>query len=281
MLVRVRAAAANPMDWGLRNGAMKVVTGRAFPRGLGHDFAGVVHAVGPGVTRLGVGDEVLGGASIKASGAFGDMVVADEKAVVKKPANLSFEEAAAIPTVGLTAFQALTKKGRLRPGQTVFINGCLGGVGRAAAQIALARGASVGGSCRATAVQDARDLGIDPIVEFGFDPEALSGRFDIVLDTAHTLSDKGAKQLLKPGGRIVSLHPTPATFVKAALPGPFRVLVAQATPEDLEEVARTAGQGILRLPIARTVPLTEAIKALTELERDGTPKGGKLVITTE
>ncbi|GAA3621317.1 NADP-dependent oxidoreductase [Nonomuraea rosea] len=280
VLVRVRAAAANPMDWGIRSGVMKMVTGRTFPRGLGHDFAGVVEAVGPGVTRLGVGDEVLGGASIKASGAFGDVVVADEKAVVKKPANLSFEEAAAIPTVGLTAFQALTKKGKLQPGQTVFINGCLGGVGRAAAQIALARGASVGGSCRATAAQDARDLGIDPIVEFGFDPEALSGRFDIVLDTAHTLSDKGAKQLLKPGGRIISLHPTPATFMKAALPGPFRVLVAQAAPEDLEEVARAAGQGALRVPIARTTPLTEAIKALTELERDGTPKGGKLVITT-
>ncbi|MFF3500299.1 NADP-dependent oxidoreductase [Streptomyces sp. NPDC003247] len=281
VLVRVRAAAANPMDWGLRNGALKMVTGRTFPRGLGHDFAGVVEAVGPGVTRLGVGDEVLGGASIKASGAFGDVVVADEKAVVKKPARLSFEEAAAIPTVGLTAFQALTKKGNLQPGQTVFINGCLGGVGRAAAQIALARGASVGGSCRATAAQDARDLGIDPIVEFGFDPEALSGRFDIVLDTAHTLSDKGAKRLLKPGGRIIGLHPTPATFVKAALPGPFRVLVAQASPEDLEEVARAAGQGTVRVPIARTVPLTEAIKALTELERDGTPKGGKLIITTD
>ncbi|MBW8798576.1 MAG: zinc-binding dehydrogenase, partial [Streptomyces sp.] len=83
-----------------------------------------------------------------------------------------------------------------------------------------------------------------------------------------------------PGGRIVGLHPTPATFVKAALPGPFRILVAQAAPEDLEEVARAAGQGTLRVPIARTVPLTEAIKALTELERDGTPKGGKLIITT-
>ncbi|MGW3862604.1 NADP-dependent oxidoreductase [Streptomyces sp. NPDC005047] len=280
ILVRVRAAAANPMDWGLRGGALKMATGRTFPRGLGHDFAGVVETVGSGVTRLVVGDEVLGGASIKASGAFGDMVVADEKAVVKKPANLSFEEAAALPTVGLTAFQALTRKGKLQPGQTAFINGCLGGVGRAAAQIALAHGASVGGSCRATAAQDARDLGIDPVVDFDFDPQALGGRFDIVLDTAHTLSGKEAKRLLKPGGRIVGLHPTPATFVKAALPGPFRVLVAQASPEDLEEVARAAGQGLLRVPIARTVPLTQAIKALTELERDGTPKGGKLIITT-
>lgn len=280
VLVRVRAAAANPMDWGIRGGAMKMVTGRKFPRALGHDFAGVVEAVGAGVTRLAVGDEVLGGASIKASGAFAEMVLAAEKGVVRKPAELSFEEAAAIPTVGLSAFQALTKKGELRPGHAVFINGCLGGVGRAAAQLALARGASVGGSCRATAMQDARDLGIDPTVAFGFDPEPLGGRFDIVLDTAHTLSDRAAKRLLKPGGRIVGLHPTPATLAKAALPGPYRVLVAQVSTEDLEEVARAAGRGVLRVPIARTVPLTEAIEALTELEREGTPKGGKLVVTT-
>src|SRR3954452_4148058 len=130
-LGRVRAAAANPMDWGIRNGGMKMVTGRRFPRGLGNDFSGVVEAIGDGVTRLSVGDEVLGGTPLKTSGAFAEMVIAEEKGVVKKPAELSFEEAAAIPTVSLTALQAVLKKGKLQPGQSVFINGCLGGVGRA------------------------------------------------------------------------------------------------------------------------------------------------------
>ncbi|MEU5090935.1 NADP-dependent oxidoreductase [Streptomyces sp. NPDC021356] len=281
VLVRVRAAAANPMDWGIRSGAMKMVTGRKFPRALGYDFAGVIEAVGEGVTRLAVGDEVLGGASIKASGAFAEMVLAAEKGVVKKPAELSFEEAAAIPTVGLTALQAVVKKGKLQPGQSVFINGCLGGVGRAGAQIALAHGASVGGSCRATATRDARDLGLDPIVEFDFDPTTLSGRFDLVVDTADTLRADAAKKMLKPGGRIVSIHPTPANLAKSALPGPYNVLITRPVTEDLGEVARAAGRGTLRVPIARTVPLAEAIAALTELERNGTPKGGKLVITTE
>ncbi|MFD0443654.1 zinc-binding dehydrogenase [Streptomyces indonesiensis] len=144
--------------------------------------------------------------------------------------------------------------------------------------MASTHGASVGGSCRATATHDARDLGVAPIVEFDFDPTALRGRFDIVLDTAGTLPIKAAQMLLKSGGRIIDITPTPAKFARSALPGPFKVLIAQAVTEDLEEVARAAGQGTLRLPIARTVPLTQAIAALTEFER-GMTKGGKLVIT--
>ncbi|MFL6124906.1 NADP-dependent oxidoreductase [Actinophytocola sp.] len=281
VMVRVKAAAANPMDWKIRNGELKIMTGRRFPRGLGHDFAGVVTAVGDGVTRLGVGDDVLGGASMKAAGAFAEMVVAQEKAVVTKPANLSWEQAAAIPVVGLTAFQAIVNTSKLQAGHAVFIHGCLGGVGRSAAQLALARGATVGGSCSATAAHEAHDLGITPIVEFDFDATKLAGRFDVVFDTAGTLPIKTAQALLKPGGRIIDINPTPAKFVRSALPGPYRVLIGKAATADLDAVAQAAGKGILRLPVARTVPLGQAIAALTELERNRTPKGGKLIITTE
>lgn len=151
VLVRVKAAAANAMDWKMRNGEMRLLTGRGFPRGFGNDFAGVVEAVGAGVTRVRVGDAVVGGTSLKGAGAFGEVVIAEEKAVVHKPAELSYEQAAAIPVVGITAFQAILGKGDLQAGQAVFVNGCLGGVGRAAAQIALLSGASVGGSCRVPA----------------------------------------------------------------------------------------------------------------------------------
>jgi len=168
--VRVKAAAANPMDFGIRAGAMRMVTGRRFPRAMGKDFAGVVEAIGGGVTRLRVGDAVLGGTTMKASGAFADVVVAEEKGVVLKPEGLSFEDAAALPTPGITALQALTRAGRLQAGQTVFVHGCLGAVGRSAVQIALSRGALVGGSCRDTAAEEARELGVDPVVGFEFDP---------------------------------------------------------------------------------------------------------------
>jgi NADPH:quinone reductase-like Zn-dependent oxidoreductase len=278
VLVRVRAAAANPMDFGIRNGKMKMVTGRSFPRGMGYDFAGIVEAVGKDVTRLRVGDEVLGATSIKGSGAFADVVVAEQEGVVHKPAGLAFEAAAAIPIVGGTAYQALFKIAKLQPGEAVFVHASLGGVGRSAVQLASAHGATVAGSCRPGSSDEARALGIDPIVDFDFDPTALTQRFDIVLDTAGTLPLKKARTILTPNGRIVSVKPSPANMARSALPGPFHVVIAKAVTADLEAVARAADDGHLRLPIAQAVPLSQAIPALTELERNGTAKRGKLII---
>ena len=277
VLVRVHAASANPMDWKIRDGMLQAVTGRTFPRGFGTDFAGVVEAVGAEVTRLRVGDEVLGGTSPRGAGSFAEAVVTEEKGVVKKPSTLSFEEAAAISTVGITAFQAIDGKSNVKPGQTVFIHGCLGGVGRAAAQFALSRGASAGGSCRPTDIEEARAWGIDPIVDFSFDPERLAGRFDLVLDTAGTISAEAAGALVKRKGHIIDINPDPAKFARSAMPGPYQVLIAQAVTADLEAVAEAAGQRKLQVPIVRTVPLSEAIPALTELEVDHFPRGGKLI----
>lgn len=278
VLVRVRAAAANPMDFGIRAGAMKMVTGRRFPRAMGNDFAGVVEAVGDGVARLHVGDAVLGGTPIRAAGAFADVVVAEEKGLVVKPSSLSFEDAASLPTPGITALQALTKVGRLKEGDTVFVHGCLGAVGRSAVQIAMSRGALVGGSCRSTAAEEARTLGIEPVVDFEFDPAPLAGRFDIVLDTADTLPMSTARTMLRSGGRIVGLHPTPVKLLRSAVPGPSHTLIAQPVTSDLEEVAQAAGHGHLRLPIAEVVTLSQAVPALTALEQNQLGKRGKLII---
>lgn len=280
ILVRVRAAAANAMDWKMRNGEMKIVTGRNFPRGVGHDFAGIVEAVGDGVTRLAAGDEVLGAASLKAPGAFSELVIAEAKSVVRKPSSLSFTDAATLPIVGVTAYLALNKVGRLQPGQAVFIAGVLGGVGRAAAQLALASGASVGGSCRATVSDEARELGVDPVVDFDFDTAPLRKQFDIVFDTAGALPGSTARALLKPGGRIIDIVPTPSKFIKNVLPGSFHLMMSSPSTEDLEEVARAAADGVLKVPIARTVPLDEAIDALADLEQNRGSKGGKLIVTT-
>lgn len=281
VLVRVHAASANPMDWKIRDGIMQAATGRAFPRGFGTDFAGVVEAVGSAVTRLRVGDEVLGGASPQKAGSYAEVVVTEEDCVVNKPTNLSFVEASALPTVGITAFQAIVREGEVKAGQSVFVHGCLGGVGRTAVQIAQSLGASVAGSCRPSTAADARALGIHPVVGFDFDPEPLTGQFDLILDTAGTLPKAATRMLTKRTGRLIDINPTPGKFARSAMPGPYQVLIAQPLTADLDAVTRAAGQGAIQVPIGRTVPLTDALSALTELELHRTPRRGKLVSVTE
>jgi NADPH:quinone reductase-like Zn-dependent oxidoreductase len=281
VLVRVLAASVNTVDWHIRSGAFRLVTGRRFPRGMGGDFAGIVEQAGPGVTRFKAGDSVFGGLLPRPAGAFAEVVIADEKYVATKPAGLSYQKAACLPTAGVTALQGVVKKGRLQAGQSVFITGCLGGVGRMAAEIAMTRGASVAGSCRDAARDDALALGINPVFGFNFDPAPLEGTFDLVLDTANTLSVKAARSLLKPGGRFVDIHPSPAKFARSAFSRNYSVLFGVYKIKDFEELARAAADSRITVPIARMVPLTQAADALTELEEKHTPKGGKLVITTQ
>jgi NADPH:quinone reductase-like Zn-dependent oxidoreductase len=278
ILVRVRAASANAMDWKIRSGEMRIMTGRKFPRGVGHDFAGVVAQVGEGTTRLQVGDEVLGAARLQHAGAFAEFVIADKRSVARKPEALSFQHAATLPVVGLTAYQALTTAGRLQTGQRLFINGCLGGVGRVAVQLALGLGASVAGSCRSGTEAEARELGVDPVVAFDTTPPSHIGRFDVVFDTAGTLPYGTARQMLTPQGRIIDIVPSASKFVRSVLPGPYAAFMGRPDSDDLQHVA---GRGDIVTRIWRTATLDDAIPALTELENTRTSGGGKLVITVD
>ena len=143
------------------------------------------------------------------------------------------------------------------------------------------RGVSVAGSCRGTARDDALALGIGPVFGFDFDPAPLEGTFDLVLDAASTPSADRARSLLKPAGRFVDVHPSPAKFARSAFSRHYSVLFGVYKIKDFYELARAAADSRITLPIARTVPLTQAINALTELEEKHTPKGGKLVITPQ
>jgi NADPH:quinone reductase-like Zn-dependent oxidoreductase len=276
--VQVRAAAANPMDRKIRRGEMKALTGFRFPRGLGHDFAGVVDAVGPGVERRKVGDEVFGVTSIRQAGAFAEYVVADEKNVGLKPSSMSFEQAAALTIVSLTAWNALVGKARLSAGQSVFITGCLGGVGRSAVQIARMRGAEVAGSCSASGREEALGLGVGEVVDYrAFDVASHGHRFDVVFDTAGALSLSQCGAMLKRRGMSLHIVPTPAKLIGCLLPSRHHLVFGNPTPQSLTGVAEAADQGKLVSAIGRIAPLSEAISAVVELERTGSPKG-KLVI---
>lgn len=276
--VRVRAASANPADWSVRAGDLRLVSGRRFPRGLGHDFAGVVDAVGPGVTRFRVGDEVFGIQGIRAAGAFAEYLVTPGKGVFRKPSGLTFEQAAALPMTGVTAWSAVVDKAKVKPGQSVFITGCLGGVGRAAAQLALMRGAGVSGNCSASGIGEARELGLRDAFDYRtFDPAGHRGQFDVVIDPARALSVSQCDSLLKSGGVAVHVEFPVRKIIAMLTSSRHQLAAGNPTPAHMTGITEAAERGSLTPKIARTVPLSEAIEALTELETKGTPKG-KLVI---
>jgi NADPH:quinone reductase-like Zn-dependent oxidoreductase len=278
ILVKVRAASANPMDWKIRRGEMKALSGSRFPRGLGHDFAGVVEAIGPGVERLKVGNEVFGVTSIRQAGTFAEYVVADEKNVGLKPPSISFEDVAALTIVSMTAWNALVTKARLRAGQSVFITGCLGGVGRSAVQIAHMCGANVVGSCSASGREEALALGVGEVIDYrAFDIAPYRHRFDVVFDAAGALSLSQCGAMLKRCGMSLHIVPTPAKLIGCLLPSRHHLVFGNPTPQGMADIAEAFERVQLVPAIGRIVSLSEAISAIVELERAGSPRG-KLII---
>ncbi len=204
VLVRVRAASINAADWYALMGTPYVARmqmGLRKPKSniLGVDFAGTVEAVGRAVTQLRPGDDVFGGKN----GAFADYVCA-RRAVVAKPAALTFEEAAAVPVAALTALQGLRDKGQLQAGQKVLINGASGGVGTFAVQIAKALGAEVTGVCSTRNVDTARSLGADHVIDYTREDFTRSDRrYDLLLDIAGSRSWSDCKRVLNPKATLV------------------------------------------------------------------------------
>lgn len=279
--VRIRAAAANPADRKIREGGLKLISGSQFPRGLGHDFAGFVDAVGPGVTAHKIGDEVFGISGIHASGAFADYLVIAEKRAYPKPPSLSFELAAAIPMATVTAWSAIVDRAKVREGQTVFIAGCLGGLGRAAVQIARMRGAEVCGSCSASEREEALALGVGEVADYrAFDTGAYRGRFDLVFDSPGALSPGESSLMLKRGGVAVHAVPALRTMIACLFSSRHAMASGRPTAERMAGITQAIERGRLVPKIGRTVPLSEAIPALIEFEKTGLPKGKFVIVMT-
>jgi NADPH:quinone reductase-like Zn-dependent oxidoreductase len=207
VLVRVRAASVNAYDWHMLRGRpflVRMLIGLRKPKSMavGVDMAGVVEAVGTNVTQFRTGDEVFG----HGGGAFSEYVCAGAKNFVLKPANLTFEQAAAVPMAGATALQALRDKGRIQPGQKVLINGAAGGVGTFAVQIAKSFGAEVTGVCSTRNVDLVRSIGADHVVDYTHEDFTRSGtRYDLMLDLAGNHSLSACRRVLAADGILVSV----------------------------------------------------------------------------
>ena len=206
VLVRVRAASVNRAEWYSLTGRPYIARptwGLRAPKSerIGVDFAGVVEAVGKDVTSFVPGDEVFGGRD----GAFAEYVcVREERAIVPKPANVSFEQAAAVGTAGLTALQGLRDHGGIQPGQKVLVNGASGGVGTFAVQVAKALGAEVTAVCSPGNVEQARSLGADHVVDYTKDDFTRADRrYDLIFDVAGTKPWSALERVLEPDGLVV------------------------------------------------------------------------------
>ena len=276
--INVMAASINPFDGKLREGELKMFTGSTFPRGMGSDFCGVVRSVGPKVTRFKVGDEVIGTTTPKASGAFAEVVTTQEKLLVLKPATLSYSEAAVLPIPGVTAWLALVNKANLQPGQTVFINGALGSVGRAAIAIAKSRGARIAGRVGAHSLAEARAAGLSPLLDYAKPiPTELKGAFDVVFDCNGSLTPEEGDLLRKEAGMVIDINLTKKKLLRALLSKGRKLVFFNGKAETLEMVVGLAAAGKLSLPIGATAVLSDAIPLITAVE-NGKRTNGKAVI---
>jgi len=277
--VQVKAASINPIDWKVRRGELKMVTGKSFPRAMGADFSGTVLTVGPGVTRFKRGDHVFGLARLKECGAFADVVVTVESFVAIKPESVSFEQAACFGTPVVTAWNGLVDKAVIKPGQRVFVAGCMGSVGQAAAQLALRLGASVAGSCSANDASRAQALNIDPVFDYrALDLSTLKDDFDVIYDTSGAPAMNEGPHLVRRGGVFVDIHPTPTKFLRALFNSRLKVIICKPRAEILEEAARAAAAGQLQIAIGKTVGLTGAIELISDLEKGQKINGKGLIV---
>jgi NADPH:quinone reductase-like Zn-dependent oxidoreductase len=282
VLVRVHAASVNPVDCKTRSGGGISGTQGPLPITIGWDVSGVVEAVGSGVTRFVPGDEVYGMLNFPRIGAaYAQYAVADSRQLARKPANLTHEEAAAVPLVGLTAWQSLVSVGRTGPGSRVLVHGAAGGLGHIAVQIARARGAFVCGTARGDQAELLQGLGLDQLFDYTrvrFEESAHD--IDVVVDTV--AGDNGLRSLrtMRTGGVLVSLPvpPDERTVAEAATRGLRAVsLTVEADRADLEDLTALVEAGALRPHVGDVLPLAEAAKA-HELVESGTAQG-KVVLS--
>lgn len=288
VLVRVHAAAVNAGDYFSMRGSpwiVRMFVGFPKPKNyiLGWDLAGQVKAVGKKVKRFQPGDEVFG----SCDHTFAEYVSADADKFAMKPANLTFEQAAAVPTAALTALQGLRDAGKVQPGQKVLINGASGGVGTFAVQIAKSFGAEVTGVCSTRNVDMVRSIGADHVIDYTQEDFTQGGpRYDLILDNVASRSFSDLRRSLTPQGIIIpnSGHGGMGYVVKAYVLSVFmrqlgRMFVTVPKNENLVVLKELIEAGKLTPVVDRTYPLSETPEAFRYLDEEHAR--GKVVITVE
>ena len=291
VLIRVRAASVNAGDWRILRADPFLIRlmgyGLLTPRHpvLGQDVAGQVEAVGAGVSSFQPGDEVFG--ESPNGGAFAEFVCAPAGRLAPKPANLSFEQAAAVPMAAVTALRGLRLAGSVQPGQKVLVNGASGGVGTFAVQITKALGAEVTGVCSTRNVDLVRSIGAQRVIDYTREDFTRDEQaYDLILNTAAYRSIFECRRVLRPGGTYVHIGGSTARMFEVLLLGPaasrgsngkFRFLASETTTEDLLSLTELLESGKVVPLIDRRYALQEVPDALRYIET-GRARGKVVVI---
>ena len=302
VLVEVHAAGINLLDAKIKSGEFKLILPYQLPLILGHDVAGVVIRAGKNVKKFRVGDEVYSRPADFRIGTFAEFIAIDEKDVAFKPRNLTMEEAASIPLVALTAWQALVEKANLRKGQKVFIQAGSGGVGTIAIQLAKHLGAIVATTASEKSFPLLKTLGADVLIDYQKqDFEELLQGYDVVLNSQDTKTLKKSIRILKPGGKAVSISgpPTPEFAKEAGLSWFIKIILTlissnirkkarkhhvdysflfmRAEAGQLHQITALIEAGLIKPVIDQVFPFEQTNEALAYVQ-SGRAKG-KVVVT--
>ena len=301
VLVQIYAASVNPVDLKIRDGKLKLVLPYRLPFVLGNDLAGVVIRVGPGVQRFKPGDEVYARPDKDRMGAFAEFISVKEDAVANKPKKLTMEEAASIPLVGLTAWQALIERANLQRGHKVLIHAGSGGVGTFAIQLAKHVGAIVATTTSAANLEWVKRLGADIVIDYKRDDfETVLRDYDAVLDTQGGETLEKSLRVLKPGGKLISISGPPdpdfakeigATWIVGLAMRllsyrirssakrhrvSYSFLFMKPSGDQLREIGSLIDAGVIRPVVDRVFPFESTKEALAYVEK-GRAKGKVIV----
>jgi NADPH:quinone reductase-like Zn-dependent oxidoreductase len=301
VLVQIHAASINQIDIKLKSGEFKLLLPYKFPLILGHDLAGIVTEIGSKVSRFKVGDEIFAQPAIFKIGSLAEYIAINENDVALKPKNLSMEQAASIPLVGLTAWQALIEKANLKRGQKVFIQAGSGGVGTFAIQLAKHLGATVATTTSAANIDLVKSLGADIVIDYKKDDfETILKDYDVVLNSQDTKTLEKSLRILKPNGKVISISGPPDVDFAKQMGSPWFVkiimkilssgikkkakrlgvnysfLFMRANGNQLTEITSLINNGVIKPVMDKVFPFKQTNDALTYVDA-GRAKG-KVVV---
>lgn len=271
ILIRVRAAGVNPLDWKIRQGQLRFILRLRFPYVLGSDVAGEVVSSGMLATKFKAGDPVFGFSDPRRGGGYAELAVVKQATAALKPESLDYAEAASLPIAGCAALQALRDLGGVSRGARVLIHGAAGGVGHFAVQIAKSLGAVTTATCGPSNVEFVRSLGADAVIDYRQRDFIAGGdTYDVVFDAVGKSSFSACRKILAPGGIYVTTLPSTEFFFSGAIQKfakifgrakQARLLMVRPNGDDLAYLGQLADEGKLKPVVGIRLPLEQAAEA--------------------